>query len=119
MIFTLIKKVLDKSINIEHWKLIGSGLAFMALSSLIMYLLEPKEFDTLFNGFWFVMTTISQVGYGDFAPETVLGKLYSILLYIVGVGFFAILIAKWIDLLNNYEKLKEMEILGYSGKTIS
>ncbi|RKL67423.1 hypothetical protein CR203_08675 [Salipaludibacillus neizhouensis] len=94
MIFSLIKKVLDKTINIEHWILIVSGFGFIIISSLIMYLLEPTEFNSLFNGFWFVMTTISQVGYGDFAPETVLGKLYSIILYIVGVGFFAIMIAK-------------------------
>ncbi|WP_209124880.1 potassium channel family protein [Alkalihalobacillus sp. BA299] len=115
MIFSLIKKVIDKTINIEHWKLILGGVLFIIISSFIVYLLEPKEFKSPFNGFWYVMTTISQVGFGDYIPKTIIGKLYSIFLYFVGIGFFAIMIAKWIDLLNNYEELKEKEILGYTG----
>ncbi|MGO4887613.1 potassium channel family protein [Anaerobacillus sp. MEB173] len=116
MIFSLIKKVLDKTVNIEHWKLIVGGVVFIILSSFIIYIVEPNEFKSPLNGFWFVMTTISQVGFGDYIPKTMIGRLYTIVLYIVGVGFFAIIIAKWIDLLNTYEELKEAEILGYKGE---
>ncbi|WP_088102923.1 potassium channel family protein [Halalkalibacter urbisdiaboli] len=116
MLVGLIKKVLKKSINIEHWKLIIFGIVFIILSGFIMYWLEPKEFKTPFNGFWFVMTTVSQVGFGDFIPKTVVGKLYTVILYLCGVGLFAIMIAKWIDLLNNYEEMREAEIMGYQGE---
>ncbi|SDI31969.1 potassium channel family protein [Alteribacillus bidgolensis] len=116
MLIGLIRKVLKKSINIEHWKLILMGVIFIVLSSFIVYYLEPSEFKNRFNAFWYVMTTISQVGLGDYIPKTNAGKLYSILLYLVGVGFFAIIIAKWIDLLNIYEELKEKKIMGYTGK---
>ncbi|WP_100407801.1 potassium channel family protein [Bacillus solitudinis] len=116
MLISLIKKVLQKTINIEHWKLLIMGIIFLILSSFIIYLIEPNEFKNPFNGFWFVMTTVSQVGFGDYVPKTTVGKLYTVILYLVGVGFFAIIIAKWIDLLNNYEELKEKEIMGYKGK---
>jgi voltage-gated potassium channel len=116
MIFSLAKKVLQKTINIEHWKLIILGIAFIVLSTFILYFLEPTEFNSVFNSFWYVMTTVSQVGLGDYIPKTVLGKLYTVILYLVGVGFFAIMIAKWIDLMNNYEELKEDNVLGYTGK---
>lgn len=116
MLIGFVNKVLHKTINIEHWKLILWGVLFIILSSFILFLLEPNEFKNPFNGFWFVMTTVSQVGYGDFVPKTNVGKLYSVIVFLVGVGFFAIMIAKWIDLLNNYQQLKEEEILGYTGQ---
>ncbi|WP_059105914.1 potassium channel family protein [Shouchella shacheensis] len=114
MIITFIKKILEQTINIQHWKLILGSVFFIALSSFIVYLIEPKEFRNLFNAFWYVMTTVSQVGFGDYIPTTVMGRLYTVLLYLVGVGFFAIIVAKWVDLLNKYEELKEAEILVYT-----
>ncbi|WP_332631583.1 ion channel [Halalkalibacter flavus] len=116
MLFALIKKVLHKTIKIKHWKLLLMGVIFFILSSFIIYLLEPNEYKNPFNGFWFVMTTVSQVGFGDYIPKTILGKLYTVILYLFGVGFFAIIITKWVDLVNNYEESKEKEIMGYSGK---
>ncbi|WP_332697360.1 potassium channel protein [Halalkalibacter lacteus] len=116
MVLSLIRKVLRKTINISHWKLIAMGFVFILLSSFIIYFLEPNEYKNPFNGFWFVMTTISQVGFGDYIPKTTIGRFYTVILYLVGVGFFAIIVTKWVDLLNNYEELKEEKILGYKGK---
>nr|WP_174728562.1 potassium channel family protein [Mesobacillus harenae] len=116
MLIGFIMKVLKKTIKIEHWKLIQLGLIFLGFSSLILFYLEPKEFNNLFNSFWFVMTIVSQVGLGDYIPVTVPGKLYTMFVYLVGVGFFAIIIAKWIDLMNNYEELKEEESMGFKGE---
>jgi voltage-gated potassium channel len=116
VVLSLIKKALQKTISISHWKLIIMGVIYIILSSFIIYFLEPNEFKNPLNGFWFVMTTISQVGLGDYIPKTIMGKLYTVLMYIVGVGFFAIIVTKWVDLLNNYEELKEEKILRYKGK---
>lgn len=116
MIFSLIKKVLQQTIKISHWKLILLGIIFIVISSFIIYLLEPKEFKHPFNGFWFVMTTVSQVGFGDYIPKTIIGKLYSIIIYLIGIGFFAIMIAKFIDVINKYEEYKEEERLGFTGE---
>ncbi|MCL7745837.1 potassium channel protein [Halalkalibacter alkaliphilus] len=116
MLIALIQKVLHKTIKIEHWKIFLMGFIFFVLSSFIVYLLEPNEYKNPLNGFWFVMTTVSQVGFGDYIPKTIWGRLYTVVLYLFGVGFFAIIIAKWVDLVNKYEELKEQEIMGYTGK---
>ncbi|GAE29784.1 potassium channel family protein [Halalkalibacter hemicellulosilyticus] len=113
MLIAFISKVLQKAITIEQWKLIIFGVVFLFLSSFIVYFLEPGEYKNPLNGFWFVMTTVSQVGFGDYIPKTIAGRLYTVVLYLVGVGFFAIMIAKWIDLLNKYEETKE--IMGFKG----
>ena len=49
--------------------------------------LEPRTFPTLLDGIWWSLTTISTVGYGDFAPSTTAGKLIGMLLIFVGGGF--------------------------------
>merc|ERR1719460_1433063 len=38
---------------------------------------------------YWVFTTISTVGYGDYAPKTVLSRLFIILAIVVGVCFFS------------------------------
>jgi len=40
------------------------------------------------------VTTMTTVGYGDEYPETTLGRVYALVLMIVGIGFIAILTAR-------------------------
>ncbi|WP_019156084.1 potassium channel family protein [Robertmurraya massiliosenegalensis] len=54
---------------------------------LFAYLIEPETFTTLFDGIWWAIITASTVGYGDFVPKTILGKLIGIFLILLGVGF--------------------------------
>lgn len=56
---------------------------------LIIHLLEPKQFPTWFEGIWWAIITTSTVGYGDFAPKTVIGRLTGIALILTGAGFLA------------------------------
>lgn len=56
---------------------------------LFLHLLEPEEFPTLFDGIWWAIITTSTVGYGDYVPETVLGRLAGIALILTGAGFLA------------------------------
>jgi voltage-gated potassium channel len=117
MVLMLAKKALHKAIKIEHWKLMLMGFIFFILSSCILYLLEPNTFKNPFTSFWYVMSTVAQIGYGDYTPHTVIGRLYAIFMYVVGIGFFVfIVVTKWVDFLNEYQELKEIGNLRYSGK---
>lgn len=67
---------------------------FIALFTIIsfglfVHLLEPEQFPTLFDGVWWAVITASTVGYGDFVPKTVLGRLAGIGLILTGAGFLA------------------------------
>jgi voltage-gated potassium channel len=46
---------------------------------------------TFGDGVWWAVTTMSTVGYGDFAPQTVTGRVLAVALMIIGIGFFALL----------------------------
>lgn len=55
--------------------------------SIIIHLVEPESFPTLFDAVWWVIVTSTTIGYGDFVPKTIIGRLITILLIFSGVGF--------------------------------
>lgn len=68
-------------------------IIFMFLFGFIIYLVEPEQFQTVFDGMWWAFITGSTVGYGDLVPETYWGKVIALVLILIGGGTFAFLIA--------------------------
>lgn len=93
----------------------GVAAAFIGGSSLLAYELEPSTFESRFNGLWWVMTTVTTVGYGDFYPHTVAGKCLGIVIDIFGIGLISITISKVVDALFVYQRKKEEGKLRYAG----
>ena len=64
------------------------------ITSIFMYHIEhdaqPEAFPNIVATFWWAITTLTTVGYGDVFPVTALGKLFSALLSILGIGVIAI-----------------------------
>jgi voltage-gated potassium channel len=85
----------------------------MMASSLCMYSLEheaqPEVFQNAFSGFWWAVSTLLTVGYGDIYPITIPGRLFGICITFLGVGMVAIptgiLSAGFVE---QYTKLKSM-----------
>lgn len=48
---------------------------------------------SLLDSVYFSVVTISTIGYGDFAPQTTLGKLFTIFYVCSGMGLFATAVA--------------------------
>lgn len=63
-------------------------------SAAIVYQLEhksqPQVFSSIPATFWWAMTTLTTIGYGDMVPLTALGKLFAGLISIFGIGVFAL-----------------------------
>lgn len=69
-------------------------ILFIALSvvfsfGVIIYIIEPDNFPTIFDGIWWAVITATTVGYGDFVPKTILGKVTGILLILTGAGLIS------------------------------
>jgi len=62
------------------------------------------------NAVWYVISTVTTVGYGDVTPDTAGGKIVGIILMIVGVGFFSLLTAHLSSLLMKKHEEEEDEI---------
>lgn len=69
-------------------------LVLMMASSLFMYSLEheaqPEVFQNAFSGFWWAVSTLLTVGYGDIYPITIPGRIFGIVITFLGVGMVAI-----------------------------
>lgn len=51
------------------------------------------EFESLWDGIWWAVTTTTTVGYGDLYPTTVQGRVIGMALMFVGIGFLSLLTA--------------------------
>lgn len=81
-----------------------------------MQILEPKTFPRWFDALWYVMTTVTTVGYGDFYPVTVAGRIYAIFIFLVGIGIAGLAIGRLVEALGAHRKRKEEGRLTIKGK---
>jgi voltage-gated potassium channel len=65
------------------------ALSVNLLFGAFITIVEPKSFPTLFDGIWWAIITTSTVGYGDFHPTSVEGRIIAIMLIFVGAGFLS------------------------------
>ncbi|MBQ6446846.1 TrkA family potassium uptake protein [Niallia sp. RD1] len=65
------------------------SLSIIILFGFFITFIEPETFPTIFEGIWWAIITTSTVGYGDYAPITVLGRITGMLLILTGVGFLS------------------------------
>jgi len=78
-------------------KLLMGVLGTIALISIMVgnmvYILEPETYSNAFEGTWWSLVTMSTVGYGDFVPQTGLGKALAASLIMSGICMFAMVTA--------------------------
>jgi voltage-gated potassium channel len=51
---------------------------------------QPEAFPSIPHSFWFAVTTLTTVGYGDIYPVTVGGKLFTFIILMIGLGIVAL-----------------------------
>lgn len=51
---------------------------------------QPEVFSSIPQSLWFVIVTLTTVGYGDAYPVTTGGKLFTVLILITGIGIVAL-----------------------------
>ncbi|MDU0204449.1 MULTISPECIES: potassium channel family protein [Paenibacillus] len=109
-------KIFLKLLRMNNKFIYSLAFLFILLSAISAYMLEKETFGSVFNGLWWVMTTVTTTGYGDYAPKTVAGKCLGIFLYIFGIGLISVTISKVVDSLFIYRQRKEAGKLRYQGE---
>jgi voltage-gated potassium channel len=101
-------------VRMKNLSLLIAALIFIAFCTVTIYLLEPETFESLLTSFYFVMTTFSTVGYGDYSPVTGAGRLFTVLMYLLGIGLLGVVIGKIVDSFSIFRKRKEEGKLAYT-----
>ncbi len=96
--------------------LIVGCLIFVLAATTLAYWMEPDNFGSWFNSLYFVLTTMATVGYGDYSPETVSGKVLTIFIYIFGIGLLSLVIGKILDGVAAFHRKREAGHLRFHGK---
>ncbi|WP_158591767.1 potassium channel family protein [Oceanobacillus halophilus] len=114
MIFRIIQKAMKMDVKFT----IFIGLfAFILITTKIIQLIEPDTFPDYFDALWWVMTTVTTVGYGDVSPVTVGGKIFAMtIVYVVGIGIMGVAVGYVVDVYIDYKRRKETGKLSYKGK---
>ncbi len=69
-------------------EIFGLSLLVVLASTLGLYLFDPS-ITTLFDSLWFVLSTMTTVGYGDIMPQSGAGRIIGLGILIVGVLIFS------------------------------
>jgi voltage-gated potassium channel len=93
--------VAGEALKTEHKRASEAAFRFVAsltlfivvLASAAEVLADKREFPTLWDGIWWAVVTVTTVGYGDFYPHTVVGRIVAIGLMLFGIGFLSVLTA--------------------------
>ena len=69
-------------------------LILLYLSAVGIYYFEheaqPKNFSSIIHSLWWVLVTLTTVGYGDVVPITLGGKLFTFVILMCGLGVVAV-----------------------------
>jgi voltage-gated potassium channel len=96
------------------------------VSAFTMYHVEnpvqPDKFTNIFKSLWWTVATLTSIGNQDIAPITVLGKIISGLMSVMGIGLIAlptgIISAGFIEKIDKNKSQKKKEVCPHCGKEI-
>jgi voltage-gated potassium channel len=111
----ILRSLVTKVVKMSNLLLFFITSTMILLSTITIYSLEQDTFPTLFDALWWVMTTVTTVGYGDFYPTSIAGRTFAMVLYIFGIGILGVVIGKIVDSFATIKRLKEEGKLKYTG----
>ena len=60
---------------------------------LIAWLIDRKDFDSLGDGLWWALQTVTTVGYGDVVPSSGTGRVIGAFVMVSGIAFLTVITA--------------------------
>jgi voltage-gated potassium channel len=89
---------LFNAVLIRSYKKLGFAFLIVfvvtVIASTLMYYAEnaaqPEKFSSIIETMWWVVSSLTTAGYVPMSPVTVMGKILSSLIVVIGVGLFAI-----------------------------
>ncbi len=92
-VFTVISTVLRKRAGVLFTSMAMIFLMMM-VTAILMYnierLAQPDKFNNIFSSFWWALSAIATIGYGDIYPITIPGQILNGIFSFFGIALVAI-----------------------------
>jgi voltage-gated potassium channel len=78
------------SVRLAAQVIVTATLLVVVLGGILMRALDHSEYHTIWLGMWWVLQTVTTVGYGDLVPKNTIGKILTSLVMLYGIAFLSI-----------------------------
>ncbi|HET7580017.1 MAG TPA: ion channel [Bacillales bacterium] len=112
----IIRHLMRKAMRMSNWLIVLASFVVVFGATFAAYLIEPKTFGNPFHAFWWVMVTVTTVGYGDVYPHTAAGRIVGIFLFVFGIGLVGVVIGKIVDAFGAFHRRREEGRVTYKGE---
>ncbi|HET7615876.1 MAG TPA: ion channel, partial [Bacillales bacterium] len=112
----IVRKMMRMAARMSSWLIVVASVIVVFGAAFTAYALEPETFKSPFYAFWWVMVTVTTVGYGDVYPHTMAGRLVGIFLFVFGIGLVGVTIGKIVDAFGTFHRRREEGRVTYKGK---
>lgn len=93
--------ILERAVQAERALASGDALRLAAVLTVFVVVIagvaeatfDAKEFQSVWDGIWWSVVTVTTVGYGDLTPNDVQGRIVAIVVMFFGIGFLSLLTA--------------------------
>jgi hypothetical protein len=81
------------SVRLAANVIVMATVIVVVVGGVMMRVFDHKEYASVWLGMWWVLQTVTTVGYGDLTPKAAIGKILTSLVMLWGVAFLAIITA--------------------------
>jgi len=81
------------SVRLAANVIVTATVVIVVLGGVAMRVFDHKEYASVWLGMWWVLQTVTTVGYGDLTPHNAIGKILTSVVMLWGVAFLAIVTA--------------------------
>jgi voltage-gated potassium channel len=92
------------------------AVLLVLLAGLLERLVEPDTFTSLGLAYWWAVTTVTTVGYGDIVPESPAGRVVAAALMLLGIGLIPTVTSVVVSTLIGKRTRAQQEQLDRQGK---
>jgi voltage-gated potassium channel len=81
------------SVRLAAGVIVTATMLVVVVGGAAMRVFDHAEYSSIWVGMWWVLQTVTTVGYGDFTPKSAIGRILTSLVMLWGIAFLAIITA--------------------------
>jgi len=81
------------SVRLAASVIVTATVLVVVLGGVMMRVFDHAEYSSIWVGMWWVLQTVTTVGYGDYTPKNVIGRILTSVVMLWGIAFLAIITA--------------------------